>query len=159
MFENSRKSLTIFCCDFRFRAVQKCDNLVDLGKCCKMSIYLQNFMPIQPRTSLLKFGHLAAKSGKSTVLYLSTKISRPTVGVVVGKAPSGREPRNPSEQLCGFGNTRRRLRASLFRRKWKRNQETGAELLQVSQSLSAGGRGRGRSVKIKSQGWMKIKEN
>ena len=75
-FENLRKSLTIFCCDFRFRAVQKCDNLVDLGKCCKMSIYLQNFMPIQPRTSLLKFGHLAAKSGKSTVLYLSTKVQR-----------------------------------------------------------------------------------
>ena len=74
MFENLRKSLTIFCCDFRFRAVQKCDNLVDLGKCCKMSIYLQNFMPIQPRTSLLKFGHLAAKSGKSTVLYLSTQV-------------------------------------------------------------------------------------
>ena len=72
-FENLRKSLTIFCCDFRFRAVQKCDNLVDLGKCCKMSIYLQNFMPIQPRTSLLKIGHLAAKSGKSTVLYLSIK--------------------------------------------------------------------------------------
>ena len=63
-----------FCCNFRFRAVQKCDNLVYLGKCCKMSIYLQNFMPIQPRTSLLKFGHLAAKSGKSTVLYLSTKL-------------------------------------------------------------------------------------
>ena len=39
-----------------------------------MSIYLQNFMPIQPRTSLLKFGHLAAKSGKGTVLYLSTKL-------------------------------------------------------------------------------------
>ena len=55
------------------KLAQKCDNLVDLGKCCKMSIYLQTFMPIQPRTSLLKFGHLAAKSGKSTVLYLSTK--------------------------------------------------------------------------------------
>ena len=53
--------------------MQKCDNLVDLRKYCKMSIYLQNFMPIQPRTSLLKFGHLAAKSGKGTVLYLSTK--------------------------------------------------------------------------------------
>ena len=75
MSEKLRKSLTIFCCNFRFRAVQTCDNLVDLGKCCKMSIYLQNFMPIQPRTSLLKFGHLAAKSGKGTVLYLSTKAS------------------------------------------------------------------------------------
>ena len=41
-----------------------------------MSIYLQNFMPIQPRTSLLKFGQLAAKSGKGTVLYLSTKVER-----------------------------------------------------------------------------------
>ena len=82
MFENLRKSLTIFCCDFRFRVVQKCDNLVDIGKCCKMSIYLQNFMPIQPRTSLLKFGQLAAKSGKSTVLYLSTKaVSRPELAL------------------------------------------------------------------------------
>ena len=80
MFENLRKSLTIFCCDFRFRAVQKCDNLVDLGKCCKMSIYLQNFMPIQPRTSLLKFGHLAVKSGKGTVLYLSTKVLTAILG-------------------------------------------------------------------------------
>jgi hypothetical protein len=44
------------------------------ARSCKMSIYLQNFMPIQPRTSLLKFGDLAAKSGKSTVLYLSTKL-------------------------------------------------------------------------------------
>ena len=86
MFENLRKSLTIFCCDFRFRAVQKCDNLVDLGKCCKMSIYLQNFMPIQPRTSLLKFGHLAAKSGKGTVLYLSTKLQGGNA--VVGDAPA-----------------------------------------------------------------------
>ena len=74
--ENLRKSLTILGCDFRFRAVQKCDNLVDVGKCCKMSIYLQNVMPIQPRTSLLKFGHLAAKSGEGTVLYLSTKVRR-----------------------------------------------------------------------------------
>ena len=39
-----------------------------------MSIYLQNFMPIQPRTSLLKFGHYAVNSGKGTVLYLSTKV-------------------------------------------------------------------------------------
>ena len=80
MFENLRKSLTIFCCDFRFRAVQRCTTLVDLGKCCKMSIYLHNFMLIQPRTSLLKFGHLAVKSGKGTVLYLSTKGSALLLG-------------------------------------------------------------------------------
>ena len=83
-----RKRLTIFCCNFRFRAVQKCDNLVDLRKCCKMSIYLQNFMPIQPRTSFLKFGHLAAKSGKGTALYLSTKAPR-------GAAPGGLPRRRP----------------------------------------------------------------
>ena len=72
---NFAKVFTIFDKKIEFGAVQKYDNLVDLGKCCKMSIYLQNFMPIQPRTSLLKFGHLAAKSGKGTVLYLSTKLS------------------------------------------------------------------------------------
>ena len=101
MFENLRKSLTIFCCDFRFRAVQRCTNLVDLGKCCKMSIYLQNFMPIQPRTSLLKFGHLAVKSGKGTVLYLSTKLGTAAAHtgspVNFGRAP-GSFPEPPKAQ-------------------------------------------------------------
>ena len=53
--------------------MQRCDNLVDIGKCCKMSIYLQTLMPIQKRTSPIKFGRLAAKSEKDTVPYLSTK--------------------------------------------------------------------------------------
>ena len=35
--------------------VQRNVNLVDLEKCWKMAIYLQRSVPIQPRTSLLKF--------------------------------------------------------------------------------------------------------
>ena len=31
------------------------DNLVDLAKCCEMSIWTQNLASIQPRTSLSKF--------------------------------------------------------------------------------------------------------
>ena len=61
-----RRSLTKFCWDFQFRVVQRCDNLVDLDECCKQnesSIYLQRLVPIQPRTSLLKFDHLVEKFG------------------------------------------------------------------------------------------------
>ena len=47
---------TIFDQKIEFGAVQKYVNLVDLEKCCKMSIYLQNLASIQPRTSLSKFG-------------------------------------------------------------------------------------------------------
>ena len=63
--ENSakiRKSLMKFCCDFQFRVVRRCDNLVDLEKSCKMSIHLPNLVPIQRRTSRLKFDDLAEKS-------------------------------------------------------------------------------------------------
>ena len=37
-----------------FRVVQKCANLVDLEKCCKMTIWLRKSVLIQPRTSLRK---------------------------------------------------------------------------------------------------------
>ena len=53
--------------------VQMCDNLVDLDKRSKMTIELQKSVPIQPRTSPLKFDGLGEKSGKDTVPYLSTK--------------------------------------------------------------------------------------
>ena len=53
--------------------VQRCDNLVDLDKWRKMTIQLQKSVPIQPRTSPLKFDGLAEKSEKDTVPYLSTK--------------------------------------------------------------------------------------
>ena len=56
------KSLTNFCRDFQSRVVQRCDNLVDLEKCWKTTIYLQRSVPIQPRTSPVKFDHLAEKS-------------------------------------------------------------------------------------------------
>ena len=53
---NVAKLSTIFTKKIEFGAVQKDVNLVDLEKCCNMSIYLQNLASIQPRTSLSKFG-------------------------------------------------------------------------------------------------------
>ena len=41
--------------NFQIRAVQRCDNLVELEKCFPTSIWLQNFVSIQQRTSLDKF--------------------------------------------------------------------------------------------------------
>ena len=40
--------------NFEIRAAQNCENLADLEKCWKMTIYLQRSAPIQPRTSLGK---------------------------------------------------------------------------------------------------------
>ena len=48
--------------NFEFGAVQRFVNLVDLGKCCKMSIWLQNSALIQPRTGRLKFAELVVGS-------------------------------------------------------------------------------------------------
>ena len=42
------------CEDFEFRAVQRCENLVDLEKRCKMSIWTQKSALIQLRTSFGK---------------------------------------------------------------------------------------------------------
>ena len=52
--------------------VQRCDNLVDLDKCCKMSIHFQRLVPIQPRTSPLQFIWLK-NSEYNTISYLSTQ--------------------------------------------------------------------------------------
>ena len=41
--------------NFEFGAVQKCVNLVDLEKCCKMSIWLQRLASMTPITSPPKF--------------------------------------------------------------------------------------------------------
>ena len=55
--------------------MQKYANLVDLIKSFPTSIYLQKSASIQPRTSPLKFAHLAAKSESGSISNLSTKIS------------------------------------------------------------------------------------
>ena len=52
--EISRKVMfvqTDFCENFEIAAVQKDANLVELEKCCRTHIFLQNFVLIQPRTS------------------------------------------------------------------------------------------------------------
>ena len=59
--------------DFEFRPVRRCDNLVDLEKRCKMSIWTQKSALIQLRTSPLKFDDLAENSEKSSVSNFSTK--------------------------------------------------------------------------------------
>ena len=54
--------------------MQKHVNLVDLVKSFPTNIYLQNLASIQPRTSPVKFAHLAEKSGKGSIPNLSTKV-------------------------------------------------------------------------------------
>ena len=51
--------------------MQRVANLVDLVKCCKMSIYLQRSVPIRRRTSPRKIDHSAEKSEKHSVPNLS----------------------------------------------------------------------------------------
>ena len=55
--------------------MQRIANLVDLEKCCKMSIWTQKSASIQKRTSPLKFDDSAEKSEKSSVSNFSTKVS------------------------------------------------------------------------------------
>ena len=59
---------------FEFRAVQKCANLVDLEKCCKMIIWWPKSVLIQPRTSLtsrvLRSWRSGGLGGAPTVLAL-----------------------------------------------------------------------------------------
>ena len=54
--------------------MQRCDNLVDLEKRCKMSIWTQKSALIQLRTSLLKFDDMAEKFENSSVSNFSTKV-------------------------------------------------------------------------------------
>ena len=58
----SEKSLAEFFQNFEIEAVQKYVYLVDLEKCCKMSIWLRNLASIQQRTSLDKFCILGLKN-------------------------------------------------------------------------------------------------
>ena len=51
-----KKKLAKFSKKIEIAAVQRCTHLVDLEKCCKMSIYLQRSASIQKRTSPPKFG-------------------------------------------------------------------------------------------------------
>ena len=58
--------------------MQKHVNLVDLVKSFPTNIYLQNLASIQPRTSPIKFAHLAEKSEKNgSISNLSTKVPLP----------------------------------------------------------------------------------
>ena len=54
--------------------MQKHVNLVDLVKSFPTNIYLKYLASIQKRTSPVKFGHLAEKSGKGSISNLSTKV-------------------------------------------------------------------------------------
>ena len=54
--------------------MQKHVNLVDLVKSFPTNILLQKSASIQPRTSPIKFAHLAEKSEKGSISNLSTKV-------------------------------------------------------------------------------------
>ena len=56
--------------------MQRCDNLVDFEKRCKMSIWTQKSALIQLRTSLLKFDDLAENFERSSVSNFSTKLEK-----------------------------------------------------------------------------------
>ena len=55
--------------------MQKHVNLVDLVKSFPTNIYLQKLASIQPRTSPIKFAHLAEKSVNGSISNLSTKVA------------------------------------------------------------------------------------
>ena len=94
-----------FCWDFQFRWVRSCDNLVDLEKCCKMSILLETSPSIQPRTSLSKFGRNFSISPFSS-------LGRPHrgrawgVGDADGPAPAARAPPGERGAERAAGRTR-----------------------------------------------------
>ena len=56
--------------------MQKHVHLVDLVTSFPTNIFLQNLASIQKRTSLIKFAHLAEKSGEGSISNLSTKVGR-----------------------------------------------------------------------------------
>ena len=78
--------------------MQRCENLVDLEKRSKMSIWTQKSALIQLRTSLLKFDDLAEKSEKSSVSNFSTKVSALT----------------PKVEQCRGGFTAQAVATALF---------------------------------------------
>ena len=61
------KNLGKILLNFQIRAVQRCDNLVELEKCFPTSIWLQSFVSIQQRTSLDKFGGDFLTQGETQV--------------------------------------------------------------------------------------------
>ena len=68
-FENCKNFSTKSCQIIEFRAVQRNDNLVDLEKCCKMSIWLQKSASIQPRSSPCKLAKICEICCKIGVRY------------------------------------------------------------------------------------------
>ena len=68
--------------------MQKHVNLVDLVKSFPTNIYLQILASIQKRTSLVKFAHLAEKSGNGSISNLSTKADAPADAPAADEAPA-----------------------------------------------------------------------
>ena len=89
------KRLTTIYEDFEFRAVQRCANLVDLEKRCKMSIWTQKSALIQLRKSLLKFDDFAENFERSSVSNFSTKPPARGPGRRSPRRGGPRKPRPP----------------------------------------------------------------
>ena len=75
--------------------MQKHVNLVDLVKSFPTNIYLQNLASIQPRTSPVKFAHLAEISENGSISNLSTK--------VLCDGASGGHHREDRHRMLGYG--------------------------------------------------------
>ena len=78
-------------CDFlEFRAVQKCVHLVDVDKCCKMSIQLQKSVLIQTRTSYLFCSILVASRD-----LIFTDHPHPTTSIIADSLASDKISKMP----------------------------------------------------------------
>ena len=75
--------------------MQKYENLVDLEKCCKMSIWLQRLASIQKRTSLSKFAKISPEVRKKVRINIGFQTQRIPQSVPLGW-PAGRPRRVPS---------------------------------------------------------------
>ena len=88
--------------------MQRIANLVVLEKCCKMRIWVQKSASMQKRTSPLKFGDLAEKSGLNSVSNLSTKVGTVGAATTFSARPVAATPGNTFRVCWAHGPAERR---------------------------------------------------
>ena len=88
----------IFCENFEIAAVQKYANLVELEKCCRTHIFLQNFVLIQPRTSPPKICKNCAKFTDVANFANPNPCPKPTAGWSERRRIAGIKSRRPTFQ-------------------------------------------------------------
>ena len=97
--------------------MQRCENLVDLEKRCKMSIWTQKSALIQLRTSLLKFDDLAEKSEKSSV-------SNFNLGKCTRRAGTSRNVRSKKKGRMCSAEKQAMRRGELFEQRVRRFKDS-----------------------------------